>query len=50
MELQLGWEELRYRRLSLRRGARRAGSPDEEYLRQLTEQAEAEQAESGGKS
>ena len=47
IELQLGWEDLRYRRLGRRRGSRHAGPSDAEYLRQLTEQAEAEDADAG---
>jgi len=36
-ELQRGWQRLRHSKLNLRRGSGRAGSSDEEYLRQLTE-------------
>ena len=43
-ELQLGWQGLRYRKASQRRGAGPGGA-DPDYFRQLSEQAEAEEAE-----
>jgi hypothetical protein len=47
-ELQLGWQGLCYRKASQRRGAGPGGA-DPDYFRQLSEQAEAEEAEAGGK-
>lgn len=46
--LQMSWDLLRYRRATQRRGAG-PGRADSDYFRQLREEAEAEEAEAGGK-
>jgi len=48
-ELQQGWDWLRYRNWSLRR-ASGPGGADPDYFRRLSQQAEAEEGGSGGRS